>query len=403
MFLQARYLVFSALLLITAYTAHKVYLYYFDETIPHVVIDGFEDDKGYMGDVSGLLKGCSPYKISHISMWIDDAKIHNEFKINRKDFEHPVSIPAKSIADGKHTIKFEIVDGTKHKNSTTIQRTFYTDNVILQATLPSLMCEHKVYQGRCAYIQVQTNKPIKSATVQVFQEKYEMVPENKNSLMYEVHIPVDCEQEPGEYPCTIEVIDRLNSKIILEAKITVVAYPFKRSTFNKANNKLQTELEFTQLQEQDLEEKMLQLAQASPHEKLWTGLFDVPILSKGITTDFGVIRTSQDRGRKIHKALDLVADPKSIVWASNNGVVVLKDRYTNTGNTVVIDHGCGVLSLYCHLHDYANNLQVGQKVKKGHPLGRMGMTGYASGDHLHWEIRVKGVAVEPMQWTQRWN
>ncbi|MBP7854421.1 M23 family metallopeptidase, partial [Candidatus Babeliales bacterium] len=143
-----------------------------------------------------------------------------------------------------------------------------------------------------------------------------------------------------------------------------------------------------------------QLSKRSPQEKMWSGLFDVPLVMKGITTDFGVIRTSQERGRKVHKALDLIADPKSVIWASANGVIVLKDRFTHSGNTVVIDHGCGVLSMYYHLHDFTD-IAVGQKVKKGHPLGRMGMTGYASGDHLHWEIRVNNIAVEPMQWTQK--
>ena len=89
----------------------------------------------------------------------------------------------------------------------------------------------------------------------------------------------------------------------------------------------------------------------------------------------------------------------SVIWASNSGVIVLKDRFTHSGNTIVIDHGCGIVSMYFHLHDFAD-VQVGQKVKKGNPLGRMGMTGFANGQHLHWEIRVNNVAVDPMQWTQ---
>lgn len=399
---QGRYLILGFLLLIAAYVSRKAYLYYFDTTVPQITISGFEDGKGYEGDVVGSVKGWSPYKISHISMWLDDNIMHNDFKINRKSFDHPVSIPGKSIPDGKHHIKFEIMDATKNKNTTVIERTFYTDNVALQAVLVPLISDYKVQQGRCLYVQVQVNKPVKVIIAHVLQNDYYFVPESKNSLIYETFVPIECEQDAGGYPFSVDVVDYLGNKITLDAKMEVLPVTFKRRILGITGNKLQSELEFTPLQEQDLEAEMEKLAAQSKLEKLWSGPFDVPLVLKGITTEFGAIRTSQERGRKVHKALDLVSDKNSIIWASHNGVVVLKDRFTHTGNTIVIDHGCGVLSLYCHLRDYAD-LNVGQKIKKGHPLGHMGMTGYASGDHLHWEIRVKNIAVDPMQWTQRWN
>lgn len=403
MFLQTRYIFAIIFLLVTSFVGRKMYFYYFDKELPVVTIQGFEQDKGYSGDIQGSIKASSKYKISHVSMWLDGTAVHDEFKVNRKQFDHPISIPCKSIADGRHTIKFEIVDATKNKNTTTVERVFYADNLPLQASLIPLASANKVLQGRCLYLQLQLNKPVRCAVINILQNQYKFFPEHKNSLVLEGIVPIECEQEAGEYPYVVEITDYLGTNLLLEGKIQVITFPFKRKTVTITGNKLQTELEFTKLQEQDLEETMEKLAKESHQEKLWTGLFEVPIAMKGITTDFGVIRTSQERGRKVHKALDLVADLKSVVWASNHGIVVVKDRFTHTGNTIVIDHGCGVLSLYCHLHDYADNLQLGQKIKKGYPLGHMGMTGYASGDHLHWEIRVQNIAVEPMQWTQRWN
>lgn len=399
---QVRYLCIGFLLLTVSYVGRRVYLYHCDTTSPVVMLQGFENNKAYAGDVVGLLKGSSAYKIAHVSMWLDDNPVHRDFKINRKNFEHPISIPVKSVSDGMHILKLEVVDGTKHQNKTMLERIFYTDNLDLQATQIALSSSSKVAQGNCLYLQIQVNKPIYSASAYMFNTMYALFPENKNSLIYETYVPMECDQEPGEYPVRIEVIDRLGNKITLENKFEVTPVAFKKRILNIQGNKLQSELEHTSLQEQDLEMRMEQLAKDSGTEKLWCGIFDVPIVMKGITTDFGVIRTSQERGRRVHKALDLVADPKSVIWATNHGIVVLKDRFTHTGNTVVIDHGCGILSLYCHMLDFADNLVVGQKVKKGHPLGRMGMTGYASGDHLHWEIRVRNVPVHPMQWTTRW-
>jgi murein DD-endopeptidase MepM/ murein hydrolase activator NlpD len=69
-----------------------------------------------------------------------------------------------------------------------------------------------------------------------------------------------------------------------------------------------------------------------------------------------------------------------------------------TGNTVVLDHGLGVFTLYCHLEDFTD-IEVGDSVKKGNPIGRLGMTGYASGYHLHWELRINNISVDPFEWT----
>jgi len=88
------------------------------------------------------------------------------------------------------------------------------------------------------------------------------------------------------------------------------------------------------------------------------------------------------------------------VWATQSGKVIIKDRYLMSGNTVAIDHGCGIVSLYYHLEDFAD-IEVGDMLKKGNPVGTLGMTGYASGYHLHWELRVNGTPVDPLQWTQQ--
>ncbi|MCX5923133.1 MAG: M23 family metallopeptidase [Candidatus Dependentiae bacterium] len=398
---QGRYIIFFLVLISIGYFSKRTYLYYFDTTQPQVTVVGFEDGKAYAGEIVGSLKGWSPYKVAHISMWLDDNLMHRDFKINRKQFDHPISIPAMTIPDGSHKLKFEIVDGTKRQNKTSIERFFYTDNLGLQAVLVPSSSDNKVQQGRCLRIQIQVNKPIKNAVAKVLTGEYIFFAEGKNSLIYETYVPVECEQDAGEYPFSVEVLDRLGNKVTLENTFQVVSVAFKKKILNVQGNKLHAELEFTPKQEQDLEAELEKLAKQSGGEKLWNGPFDVPIVMRGITTEFGVIRTSQERGRRVHKALDLIADPKSVIWASHNGIIVLKDRFTHSGNTVVIDHGCGVLSLYYHLHDFAD-ISVGQKVKKGHPLGRMGMTGYASGDHLHWEMRINNTPVEPMQWTQRW-
>ena len=91
--------------------------------------------------------------------------------------------------------------------------------------------------------------------------------------------------------------------------------------------------------------------------------------------------------------------PKSVVWAPQDGVVVMKARFAHSGNTVVIDHGYGILSMFFHLDSFAP-IEVGETIKKGNPIGTLGKTGYATGYHLHWELRIGNVPVDPMEWTK---
>lgn len=120
---------------------------------------------------------------------------------------------------------------------------------------------------------------------------------------------------------------------------------------------------------------------------------------KGISTEFGTERTTQDRGRYCHAAIDFLAPPKTVVWAAQDGVVALKDRFGHSGKTVVIDHGCGITTMYFHLDEFAP-INVGDTIKKGKPVGTIGKTGYASGYHLHWEMRINNVPIDPMEWTK---
>jgi len=119
-----------------------------------------------------------------------------------------------------------------------------------------------------------------------------------------------------------------------------------------------------------------------------------------VTCEFGTIRTTREKGRYMHKAVDLGAKKKSVIWAAQDGIVVVKDRYSSSGNTVVVDHGHGIFTMYCHLDSFAD-VAIGDHIEKGNPLGIMGKTGFATGDHLHWEMLIKNVQVDPMQWTKQ--
>jgi murein DD-endopeptidase MepM/ murein hydrolase activator NlpD len=84
------------------------------------------------------------------------------------------------------------------------------------------------------------------------------------------------------------------------------------------------------------------------------------------------------------------------VPAANNGVVVLAEPMGIYGNTVILDHGMGVFSMYSHLSKI--DVKTGERVEKGKTLGLTGTTGLAGGDHLHFSVIIHGDFVAPVEW-----
>lgn len=106
----------------------------------------------------------------------------------------------------------------------------------------------------------------------------------------------------------------------------------------------------------------------------------------------------QDReiDRQIHLGVDLASIAQASVPAANRGQVVFTGSIGIYGQTVVIDHGIGLQTLYAHLSSI--DVQEGQMVSKGESIGRTGTTGLAVGDHLHFEVLLSGISVNPIEW-----
>ncbi len=131
-------------------------------------------------------------------------------------------------------------------------------------------------------------------------------------------------------------------------------------------------------------------------EVRWNGIFSTP--SDGFrTSPFGARRSYQGGPPTgYHGGIDLAAPEGTPIYAAANGVVVLAEPLFVRGNIVVIDHGVGVHTLYFHLSQL--NVTVGQIVTAGEVIGFMGTTGLSTGSHLHWEVRIGDVFVDPDEW-----
>jgi murein DD-endopeptidase MepM/ murein hydrolase activator NlpD len=145
------------------------------------------------------------------------------------------------------------------------------------------------------------------------------------------------------------------------------------------------------------------LASSITPEKLWNGVFQSPApepYQSCWTSMFGN-RRSYNGSEYIyfHSGLDFCGGVGTEIIAPATGQVIFASPLTVRGNTTMIDHGWGIFTGYLHQSEIM--VHVGDLVQPGQVIGLVGGTGRVTGPHLHWEVWVGGVQVDPMDWLQR--
>ncbi len=209
--------------------------------------------------------------------------------------------------------------------------------------------------------------------------------------------------EPGVYPLRLDATLPDGSTQSYEQLILIVSgnYPedpllyVDPATIDPAS----TEPEYQQL---------VSITTPASPVKLWVGDFISPAIayaeSTYFTSRYGSRRTYIGQGTNLtingfHTGLDFGGGDGLPITAPASGVVVFTGPWTVRGNATVIDHGWGVFSGFWH--QSSTQVQVGQTVKIGDVIGLVGGTGRVTGAHLHWELWVNGVQVDPLDWLNQ--
>ncbi len=211
-------------------------------------------------------------------------------------------------------------------------------------------------------------------------------------------IGVDLEKAPGKYEWKVSWKSGAGQSVSCSSFVTVRTGKFPTENLKVEKQFVQPDPEQQKRAEED-QKKMKAIYDTVTPERLWDGPFRMPLKEVVTGGNFGRRRILNGEARSPHAGVDFPALTGTPVFAAQSGKVVLAENLYYSGNTVVVDHGFGIYTLYAHLS--AIEVKPGQNVETSTEIGKVGGTGRVTGPHLHWGLTVQHARVNAMQIVQR--
>jgi len=247
----------------------------------------------------------------------------------------------------------------------------------------------QVQQGHTLWIEVRSNRAI--VVEGTLDARSLAFATHEEGAWTVVGIPVVA--DPGEHMLKLIISDSDGTEVTTTAPVMVLQEDWISEVIYVPSDR--TYLLEPEVVAQDAR-RMEEVFEFVTARRYWQGAFIWPH-NGPVTSPFGMSRTYNNGRTSYHGGIDLSGDIGAPVVAAAPGRVALAESLLMHGNSVILDHGWGVFSGYYHLSEIL--VEEGQEVDQGTLIGRVGNTGLSTGAHLHWEIRIGGVPVEPGEWT----
>lgn len=260
---------------------------------------------------------------------------------------------------------------------------------------------------------VKKNTPDTAAVMQLFkgEKKIDSTrffftnPKNRKAANFDMAagIPLSTwysDSDDYSLKVTISAIGMPDKELILPFVILKKEFSSERIPLDSKNTGIKKNMSADRLSQ--IEKLNTILETVMPQDVYALKPFTFPVASKRITSGFGDRRvfeyTDKKTSTSLHYGIDYGVPTGTLVQSCAEGKVVMAENRISTGWSVVIEHLPGLYSLYYHLDSL--HVKEGQYVKQGEKLGLSGATGFATGPHLHWEVRLNMGAVNPEFFTK---
>ncbi|MFO7813364.1 MAG: peptidoglycan DD-metalloendopeptidase family protein [Pelovirga sp.] len=357
---------------------------------------------------------------------IDVNLVQGDLRIslNRQEFPTPLeqttielSLDGLRLREGTFTIEVSATDQAIYRlgKGNTAETSFELLNDSRPPAISVISRAHNFTRGGAGLVTYSLDEPVKRTGV-IFDDHF-FPAFQQPSGMYVSSVTFPYDLDPKEFVPRIVAVDladnerqagiyyRANNQQFRQRQINITD-SFLDTTlpeFTHQVPKFDTELEtFLYINQQIRKENratVAALAADSASEPQWQGAF---LRQPGTATLslFADHRTYLYKGKEIdrtvHLGYDLASTTQAEIISANSGKVIFSDFLGIYGLCIVIDHGIGIQTLYAHLSQ--SQVEVGQQVGRGDVIARSGVTGLAGGDHLHFEVLVNGIPVQPIEW-----
>jgi murein DD-endopeptidase MepM/ murein hydrolase activator NlpD len=251
---------------------------------------------------------------------------------------------------------------------------------VLSTAVSAAAPPHSPWPGGIAVIDVgpvEAPRPIVE-----FDERRVLVTRNGDRWLAAVGIPLDA--SPGEMSI------RVNTARDVNFEVREHAYREQRLT---VKNKKYVTPDEAQLERIGRERKIIDSALGNWRDVDVDGMTLAPPVDGRRSSSFGLRRFFNEQPRSPHKGMDIAASEGTAIAAPGTGIVTATGDYFFNGKTVIIDHGQGFVTMYCHLSEIG--VTEGQQLDAGEAIGAVGATGRVTGPHLHFGTYLNGTAVDP--------
>lgn len=201
-------------------------------------------------------------------------------------------------------------------------------------------------------------------------------------------IGIPLSAKPG--PQTFTISDDTGKRETLGFSIADKAYTEQRLTIKNQRQVNPNQEDMVRIQAESAEMKQ---AFQSWNEELTPTFSMLPPVDGIRSSSFGHKRFFNGEPRAPHSGMDIAADEGTPIVAPAAGRIVATGNYFFNGNTIILDHGHGLISLYCHMNTI--DVEVGRHVIAGEQIGRVGQTGRVTGPHLHWSVNLNNTRIDP--------